>query len=299
MSHTPVLLHEVIEYLDPKPGKFIIDGTMDGGGHARAIVEKLGSKGTFLGIDWDLRMVENAEKKIGKKKNVFFAQANYADIPEVLKKKNLPKADGLFLDLGFSSEQLENSGRGFSFEKDEPLVMTYDDRRTPLFELLRGMKEQELTKILYDFGGERFARRIARAIVVRERSKRIETTQELVEVIRGTVPGNYAMRRLNPATRTFQALRIYANDELGNLEKALQTLPEMLKKDGRAVIISFHSLEDRLVKNYFRTFSKEGTVKLLTKKPVVASRNEQETNPRSRSAKLRACSMISSFAQKL
>ena len=291
--HTPVLLEKVIEYLDPKPEKFLIDGTMDGGGHARAILEKLGGRGMFLGIDWDSRMIEqaNSQFKIYDSRAVILVHGNYADIPEILNERKLPKADGILLDLGFSSEQLENSGRGFSFDSPaggEPLLMTYDDRRTPVSELLRGMDERELADLIYKFGGERFARRSAKAIVLQERKEVIRTTEELCEVIRRSVPGNYGMRRLHPATRTFQALRIYANDELGNLEKFLSWFPEMLRGGGRVVIISFHSLEDRLVKNYFRKFEKEKKIKILTKKPVTASEEEKRENPRSRSAKLRA-----------
>ena len=296
MAHTPVLLEKVIEYLDPKPEKLVIDGTMDGGGHARAILEKLKGKGIFLGIDWDPRMVEQAKIRITYHEsrvtnNLILVHGNYADIPEILKERKLPKADGILLDLGFSSEQLENSGRGFSFDPSadgEPLMMTYDDRRTPASELLRGMDERELAEIIYKFGGEKFARRIAKAIVLQERKEAIRTTGELCEVIRRSIPGNYGMRRLNPATRTFQALRIYANDELGNLEKFLSRFPTMLRGGGRVVVISFHSLEDRLVKNYFRKFEKEEKIKILTKKPVTASEEEKRKNPRSRSAKLRA-----------
>lgn len=272
MSHIPVLLKEVIELLDPKPGEFFIDGTAGTGGHSRAIREKIGPSGKLLSIDWE---------KTGE---------NYADLAEILKNKNLGKADGLLLDLGFSSEQI-GGGRGFSFQKDEPLLMTYDPNAEPLKEMLKELTEEELIKIIKEFGEERFARRIAKAIYEQERRKPIETTLELAEVIRGAVPKNYERGRINPATRTFMAFRIYANHELENLEKLLQNLEQILKPRARVAIISFHSLEDRLVKNYFRDYAKIGKLKILTKKPVTATKEEVAANPRSRSAKLRAAIM--------
>lgn len=267
--HTPVLLKEVLGLLDPKPGEFFIDGTSGGGGHAKAIESAVKPDGKILAIDWD---------KTGE---------NYADLPEILEKRNLPKADGLLLDLGFSSEHLE-SGRGFSFEKDEPLLMTYDRGAKPLRQILKELAEKEIFKIIREFGEERFAGRIAKAIYERERRKPVETSGELAELVRYTVPRGYERGRIHPATRTFQAFRIYANHELENLEKILRNLAKVVKIGGRAAIISFHSLEDRLVKNYFRDYAKAGAAELLTKKPITASFDEIKANPRARSAKLRA-----------
>lgn len=271
--HVPVLLNEVIQFLNPKPGEFFIDGTAGGGGHSRAIQEKIGPTGKLLAIDLE---------KTGE---------NYADLPEILKTKDLGKADGLLLDLGFSSEQIE-SGRGFSFQKDEPLFMTYDPKAEPLKEILRGLTEEKIFTIIKDFGEERYAREIAKEIYSQERRQPIETTSELVEAIKRAVPENYERGRINPATRTFMALRIYINHELENLEKALNNLEIILKSGARAVIISFHSLEDRMVKNYFRDSSKVGKMEVLTKKPITASRDEILSNPRSRSAKLRAAILL-------
>ena len=291
-SHIPVLLKEVLNYLDPKPEDFIIDGTVDGGGHATEILEKLSTSGSFLGLDWDEKILEEAKKKITTTKpRTFLLVGNYADLPEIVKRENLPKADGLLLDLGFSSWQMEVSGRGFSFNPsadNEPLLMTFDPNRKPVKEILKEIGEEKLAKILFDFSGERFAKKIAKAIKDRERRNPIEKVSELREIVESAVPKSYERGRINPATRTFQALRIYANDELGNLEKILSNLSNLIHPNGRVVIISFHSLEDGMVKRCFRELAKEGVATILTKKPVTASSEEIRENPRSRSAKLRA-----------
>lgn len=299
MSHTPVLLKEVLHYLDPHPGDFMIDGTIDGGNHAAAIIERILPGGTLLGVDWDARLLsqtqERLEKKFGGNANLFFIHGNYAALPELLLKlyerQDLGKADGLLIDLGFSSEQLEAWGRGFSFAeqaKDEPLLMTYSDTETPVANILRELDESALADVIHEFGGERMSRRIAKAIKLAGKRSPITTSGQLAEVVRSAVPGNYERGRIDAATRTFQALRIYANDELGNIKKALEHLPEVLKPGGRAVIITFHSLEDRIVKLAFQELAKAGTAKLLTKKPIGATLDELKENPRSRSAKLRA-----------
>ncbi len=297
MIHIPVLLHEVIKFLEPKPGEFIIDGTVGGGGHSAEIFEKILPNGILLGIDWDREFLEIANEKISAKfknqkskikNNLILIHGNYADLPEILKEKKLGKADGLLLDLGFSSAQLEKSGKGFSFLKDEPLLMTYDRNKKPVKEILREISEEELARIIREFGEERFAKRISRAIAAQGKIKPIESSGELSNIVKNAVPKNYERGRIHPATRTFQALRIYANDELENLEKILKALPIILKPRGRAVIINFHSLEDRLVKNYMRRMAKENILKILAPKPIRPSPEEIKINPRSRSAKLRA-----------
>jgi len=290
--HQPVLLHEVIKFLEPTAKKFIIDGTIDGGGHATEIIKKISPGGKFLGIDLDNEILKKCKTRIGERKNVILIHGNYADLPEILKTKKLGKADGLLLDLGFSSEQLSDSKRGFSFERDEPLIMTYDDSRKPVKEILKELGENDLAKIIFNFSGEKFAKRIARAIKEQEKIKPIETTRELKDVIEKVAPNAYERGRIHPATRTFQALRIYANDELGNLEKVLSNLPKILRHGGRVVILSYHSLEDRLVKNYFKEMEREKQLKILTKKPITPTFREVENNPRSRSAKLRAAILI-------
>ena len=265
MVHVPVLLNEVMKVLGPCPGELFIDGTAGSGGHSRAIKERIGPTGTLLAIDWE---------KTGE---------NYVDLPEILRSRNLGRADGLLLDLGFSSEQL-GVGKGFSFKTDEPLLMTYNPNEKPVKEILAEISESELAEILRKCGEERFAGRIAR--VIKERLP--VTTKQLAEAVVAAVPRSYERGRIHPATRTFQALRIYANRELENLKSVLKRLPEILKPGGRVAIISFHSLEDRIVKNVFRDSSKAGRLKLILKKPITATREEIRVNPKARSAKLRA-----------
>ena len=293
--HQPVLLQEVIKFLDPKPCDHIIDGTVDGGGHAKAIIEKIMPGGKFLGLDWDNRMLSDCKERIGDRKNVFLLHGNYADLPKIIDDENFGRADGLLLDLGFSSEQLVGSGRGFSFDEAssrEPLLMTYDDSRMPVREILRTMPEKEIANIIFEFGGERFSRRIARAIVDREKKKPMMFAGELAEVVRNALSRGYEHGRIDPATRTFQSLRIYANDELGNLERILTDIDAIMNPGGRVAVISFHSLEDRIVKLAFKKLAKEKNAEILTKKPAVACINEIKENPRSRSAKLRAIRMV-------
>ena len=298
-QHVPVLLNETITFLDPHPGDFIIDGTVDGGGHAREILGRITATGTLLGIDWDEALLAECRARIGGNKNVILVHGNYADLPEILEKVStehggrLPvkaKADGLLVDLGFSSEQLANAGRGFSFEEaaaDEPLLMTYDDSRRPVCAILREETEADLANIIFELGGERLSRRIAKAIKDQGRRKPIMTSGELVQVVRSAVPRGYEHGRINSATRTFQALRIYANSELENLGTLLKNLPAVMRSGGKAAIITFHSLEDRIVKHAFQAMAKEKKANLVTKKPIGPTREEIQRNPRSRSAKLR------------
>lgn len=289
--HTPVLLNEVIKILDPKPGEFFIDGTIGGAGHAIEIFKRILPEGRLLGIDWNKEMLEIARTKISaeaqNKAKLFLVNGNYADLPKILKSNGLSEADGLLLDLGVSSDELESSGRGFSFEKDEPLLMTYSDETKPVKEILKEISENDLQKIIKDFSQERYARQIAKAIKEKEKIVPIGTSRSLALVIESAVPRNYERGRIHPATRTFMALRIYANSELENLENVLKHLNKILKHNGRVAVISFHSLEDRIVKNYFREMAKKGEAQLITKKPIVSSKREIAINPRSRSAKLR------------
>ncbi len=297
--HVPVLLQEVLDILDPRPGDFIIDGTVDGGGHAVAIVDAIGPTGKFLGLDLDEAMLADCRVRVPERRGITLAVSNYADIPEVLQREKLGKANGLLLDLGFSSEQLARSGRGFSFSeasREEPLLMTYDDSRVPVRDILGSISEAELSDVLFRLGGERYARKIAHAIVLGRRKKRIMTSGDLADAVRAALPRGYERGRIDPATRTFQALRIMANGELENLKCVLASLEDILVPGGRAAIISFHSLEDRIVKQAFRAMEKESRGELLVKKPIVASRAEVLANPRSRSAKLRGIK-ISNFNQ--
>jgi len=301
--HTPVLLNEVITFLDPQPGNFIIDGTVDGGGHAAAIAEVIGADGKLLGLDWDERLLERTRARFAERPNITLLHGNYADLPEIMREHDLEKADGLLVDLGFSSEQLEASGRGFSFgeaSKNEPLLMTYDDSRTPVWQLLREESEETLANIIFEFGGERMSRRIAKAIKDHGRKSPIMTAGTLADVVRDALTGGhgaehrgkYEHGRIDPATRTFQAFRIYANGELENLATLLKNLGEIVKPGRRVVIISFHSTEDGIVKRVFQSLAKEAKVEIVTKKPVGATREEIKENPRSRSAKIRAARII-------
>ena len=316
--HTPVLLKEVVEILNPQPGEFFVDGTLGGGGHAVEIIKKISPNGKLLGVDWDKDAIERLKivfargkspegLKLKDYKNVILINNNYANLPEILKKirkadPSIPlRASGLILDLGFSSEQLEKSGRGFSFLKNEPLDMRYSQemsnekgemRNLTAVEIVNSFNEKDLADIFYKYGEERFSRRIAKKIIEERRKKRILTTLDLVEVIKKAAPRSYEKGRIHPATRVFQALRIYVNDELGNLEKLLKNIDKIIKNKGRIAIISFHSLEDRLVKNYFREMAKKGMAEILTKKPITATLEEIRKNPRSRSAKMRAIKLI-------
>lgn len=288
-AHISVLLHEVLGLLDPKPGEFFIDGTTDGGGHAAAVIDKVGSMGMFLGLDWDRDMVERLKEKFhGKQGKIMLAYSNYAEVKEVMSRLGLPKADGLLLDLGFSSVQLEDE-RGMSFQRDEPLDMRYDRNSdvATAADVINGLAEQELADMIYQYGEERMSRRIAKRIVEERKKKKILTTKELADIVAAAVGRGYEKGRIHSATRVFQALRIYVNSELKNLETILADCPEVIGSGGRIAIISFHSLEDRIVKTRFREMEKAGKGRILTKKPIVATEEEIKQNPRSRSAKLR------------
>ncbi len=291
--HIPVLLEECLEWLDPKPGSLILDGTLGGGGHTRAMAELVEPDGKIIAFDRDPVAVENTEKSL-QGLPVAVACSSYLDAPEVLNNSDLgPDAgvylDGVLLDLGLSSDQLAARGRGFSFKDEGELDLRFDTTQgEPAWRLLARVSAEHLANLIYQYGEERLSRRIARKIVQRREERAITEASDLAEIIRRAVPRNYDSR-IDPATRTFQALRIAVNDELGHLEKALERLPSLLKIGGRLAIISFHSLEDRLVKVAFRN---DKRVNILTPKPVVASEQEVLANPRSRSAKLRVAERV-------
>lgn len=287
MKHTPVLSNEVVESLNPQKGEVFIDATAGAGGHAKAIVEKIGADGKLMLIDWDEETARALGKEVRAFSNARVVSGNYADIPELMARLNFPKADMLLIDLGFSSDQLLR-GRGFSFQPivgNDPLLMTYSDSQEPVRDILFRLKEKELAEIIASFGEERFAKKIS-AEISACRGK-IRTSGDLVKAILAAVPKNYEQGRIHPATRTFQALRIYANRELENLEKILKAVPKIMNAGGRVAVISFHSLEDGIVKEAFHNFEKEKLGKRLNKKPIQAGFEEVAGNPRSRSAKLR------------
>ncbi len=282
--HLPVLPAEVLTHLDPQPGQIIVDATVGAGGHARLIAERLGHEGRLIGIDQDASMLEIARPPI-EGVPVTFTLSNFDQLRRVLDELRIERVDGVLADLGFASDQMENPERGLSFQQQGPLDMRLDrDQGEPASALLKRLGERELADIFWHYGEERFSRRIARRIVETRQRCAIETTTQLAELVRRSVPRSRG-QRIDPATRVFQALRIAVNDELGALDRLLEALPRCLKPGGRAVIISFHSLEDRRVKQAFR--NKEQW-QVLTKKPVSASDEEVRSNPRARSAKLRA-----------
>lgn len=291
--HVPVLLQEVLEVLKIRNTDVVLDGTLGGGGHASAFASCLSTEGMLVGFDLDSQALARVEKRLAAEEiHTKFAHGNFRDTPTLLEDLGVEKVDKAFFDLGWSSDQLEVSKRGFSFERDEPLTMTLTDSEgdeiTTAYEIVNTWQEESLADVIYGWGGERYARRIAHAIVARRADAPIASTFELVDVIRSAVPSAYRNGKRNPATKTFQALRIAVNDELGALEDLLKALPDIIQPNGRVAILTFHSLEDKLVKEYFRTWAQEGAGEVLIKKPITPSDSEIGQNKRARSAKLRA-----------
>ncbi|HEY4494818.1 MAG TPA: 16S rRNA (cytosine(1402)-N(4))-methyltransferase RsmH [Candidatus Paceibacterota bacterium] len=295
--HKSVLLHEVISGLDIHKGEIYLDGTLGSGGHARYALEKAEGALTIIGLDRDKVAIDRARKNLDEIKNIeskiFLKNVSYGDLNIVLDELGINKVDKILFDLGLSSDQFETSGRGFTFKRDEPLLMTFQkdilpDDITAKY-IVNNWGEETLADIIYGYGEERYSRKIAKNIVSYRKKKSIETTFELVDIIQHSVPDSYKRGRIHPATRTFQALRIAVNDELNTLKQGLNKGFERLKIGGRMAVISFHSLEDRIVKHFYK--EKEG-IKIITKKPIVPSDEEIKENPRSRSAKLRIMEKI-------
>jgi 16S rRNA (cytosine1402-N4)-methyltransferase len=282
--HVPVMLDQVLEWLAVRAGAVIADGTLGGGGHTRAIAERVGSTGTVIALDRDPAAIDAAARNLAGLP-IRLAQVNFCDLPEVLDEIGMSAIDGMVLDLGISSDQLADPERGFSFSTEGPLDLRFDPMEgEPAKRLVNRLSAEHLADLIYQYGEERYSRRIARAIVERRREHPIETAAELAELVRRCVPRS-PHERIDPATRTFQALRIVVNDELKSLEIALRRMPDCLRPGGRLVVISFHSLEDRRVKEAFR---QDDRWQVLTQKPVRPDEDEIERNPRARSAKLRA-----------
>jgi 16S rRNA (cytosine1402-N4)-methyltransferase len=285
-QHVPVLAEEVLAWLQPAPGQVFVDGTLGGGGHTRLLAQAVGASGQVISLDRDQGAVDAASRELGELPIQAF-HGNYADLPELLAELGTAAVDGILLDLGLSSDQLADDGRGFSFRSHGALDLRFDSSAgEPAWKLLERLSESHLAEILFRHGEERYSRRIARRIVERRKDTAVKTAQDLADVVRGAVPRNHN-DRIDPATRTFQALRIAVNDELKWLEVALRRLPACLRPGGRMVVISFHSLEDRMVKESFRDHSQ---LEVLTRRPIRAGEAEVATNPRARSAKLRAAS---------
>ncbi len=316
MIHIPVLLREVIEYLNPQLGRKFIDATINGGGHALAILEHIIPGGKLLGIEWDGELLKRLETQIQHsqfKNNAVLINDSYSNLERIAEDNDFKNVQGVIFDLGMSSWHLEESGGGFSFAKDEPLDMRFsrradDDGGPTAAEIINKYREEELAKILKENGDERFARQIAGAIVKARKEKPIMTTFQLVEIIKNSTPFWYRRSRIprrsasgtlrgrHFATKTFQALRIAVNNELENIRSGIGQAKNILAAGGRLAVISFHSLEDRIVKNFFREENKKGDLKILTKKPVKAGLAEITANPRARSAKLRVAEKsVSSF----
>lgn len=293
--HIPVLQKEVIKYLDPKPNENFVDCTFDGGGHALMILERSG-KGKVLGIDYDEEILKTAKERISKagyEKRTIVACDNYANLKLIIDNCKFKSISGILLDLGMSSWHIEDSKRGFSFSKNERLDMRYGaDNPLTAEKILNYWSEQEIERVLREFGEEGFSEQIAKTIIGARKMKPIRTTFQLVEVIKMALPSKFLHQKIHFATRTFQALRIAVNSELDNLKKVLPQALEALDKNGRLVVISFHSLEDRIVKNFFRDKESEQLITVVTKKPITPSDEEIRINPRSRSSKLRAAIKI-------
>lgn len=282
--HIPVLLAETIELLDPKTNENFVDCTVGLGGHTKEILQKISPNGKVLGIDLNKNTLEIVRKNLGEYKDrLILVEGSFADLEKIIENSGLEKVDGILLDIGMSSWEIEQSGKGFSFQKNEPLDMRFSDKaEITAQEIVNKWKEEELVRIFRGYGEERFARPIARKIIEERKKKKIETTYDLVDVISKV---KRRRGRIHPATQIFQALRIAVNDELGNLKSVLSQSVKVLNKGGRIAVISFHSLEDRIVKWFFR---ENESLEIATKKPVMGREEEIKLNPRSRSAKLRA-----------
>jgi len=292
-QHVPVLLKEAIDFLTVRRGGTFYDATVGLGGHSFEIAKRLGAPGHLIGVDKDPAALEIARMTLSPEGKTDWPRVDliHGSFAEVASDQRPATIDGLLADLGVSSLQFDTAARGFSFQADAPLDMRMNTTSGRTAEqVVNHLDERELADVIYEFGEERRSRRIARAIV---RSRPIRSTAHLAEVISAAArPMNQAERRIHPATRTFQALRIFVNRELDDLRDLLNAAPQLLKPGGRLVIISFHSLEDRIVKDALRDGAKQGHYRILTKKPVTASEEEVDRNPRSRSAKLRAAEKV-------
>lgn len=282
-QHVPVLAEELLTWLRPSDGQTFVDGTLGGGGHTRLLAQAVGANGLVIALDRDPAAIESAASRLHGL-NVRAVAANYSDLPELLAELGIDAVDGIVLDLGYSSDQLADEGRGFSFRSSGPLDLRFDPSRgEPAWKLIERLSAEHLADLIFRYGEDRFSRRIARHIVETRRIAPIRTAADLARVVRESVPRSRD-ERIDPATRTFQALRIAVNDELKWLEVALRRLPDCLRAGGRLAVISFHSLEDRLVKEAFRDNAR---LAVLTRRPVRPREYEVAANPRASSAKLR------------
>lgn len=286
--HIPVLRDKVIEFLKPLEGKIILDATVGTGGHAEAILEEMGPTGQLIGLDLDTAALESARQRLAPwQSRVLLRQGNFAQLSDILEENGMNAVDGVLMDLGLSSLQLEDAERGFSFQTEGPLDMRMNMRQqTTAWEMVNRLDEGKLRGLIREYGEEPFSKRIAAAIVSYRKNKSITSTKELADIVAKAVPRRAWPRRIHPATRTFQAIRIAVNQELENLKQGLSQAILALRKGGKLLVISYHSLEDRIVKNFFKTQKSSGW-NILTRKPIVASEEEISANRKARSAKLR------------
>jgi len=292
MTHTSVLLQETIAGLDIEPGDIVVDGTLGSAGHTEEIVKRFGNTVRIIGIDMDEDALTRSKERLKSlNATITFVRNNFRNIDQILDDLKITQVHKILLDVGLSSDQLETSERGFSFQKSQPLLMTFKKEPTEeditAYTIVNEWQETSIADILWGYGEERYSRKIAKAIVEAREFQPINTTTELVEIILSATPTRYHHQGIHPATRTFQALRIAVNDELQALQEGLQKGFERLITGGRMAIISFHSLEDRIVKRFFQEKAKQGIAHLITKKPITPTEAEIEQNRRSRSAKLR------------
>lgn len=289
MMHKTVLLHEAVEGLLLSPEDTVVDATFGSGGHAREILSSLGKDGTYIGIDADATAFEG--QSLGTPKaTIHLVNDNFQNIKEILRSLHIEKVDAMLADLGWRMEQFSDGGKGFSFSKDEPLTMTFGDPADYPFtahDIVNDWEEETLANIMYGYAEERFSRRIAKGIIEARKDSIISSTKQLVAIIEKSVPKQYLHKKTHPATKTFQALRIAVNNELGVLEEFIKQAFVSLDEGGRLAIITFHSIEDRIVKQSFKALVEAERGELITKKPIVPSPEELEENPRARSAKLR------------
>ena len=292
VRHTPVLLKEVIEGLALREGDIVVDATFGDGGHAREICKKIGTSGALIGLDLDEEAIQQGgaiTKECAAR--IFLEKENFKNMDRVTSLHGFTHVNKIVFDLGLRSHEIEESGRGFSFRKDEPLLMTFEahprEETLTARDIVNFWNEEDLARAILMYGEERYARRVARTIVAERKKRTIEKTGDLVAILEKSIPFRYQHRRLHFAAKTFQALRIIVNDELGNLTIALKKAGEILTPGGRIAVISFHSLEDRIVKRFFLELKNQGNFIRITKKPIIQSSEEREKNPRGRSAKLR------------
>ena len=303
-KHISVLLDETIDGLDIKPDGIYVDGTLGGGGHSYEILKRLSPKGRLIGIDQDGEALKAAGERLKEFENqITLVRSNYCEIDKVLKELNVEKVDGILLDIGVSSYQLDNLERGFSYKSDAPLDMRMDTRQElTAADVVNTYSENELFKIIKDYGEDKFAKNIAKHIVLARKEKPLETTKELSEVIKRAIPMKVQAKGGHPAKKTFQAIRIEVNQELTVLKESIDKMIDLLKPNGRICIITFHSLEDRIVKTKFRenenpctcppnfpvcVCGKKSKGKVITRKPIIPSEDEIEENKRAKSSKLR------------